>query len=113
MAVYCVSIIDKNESVGGRLTSFKKEGFTFDLGPTWYWMPDVFDNFFKDFNKNTSDYYKLTRLEPSYKFFANESQYDISTNKNDLEDIEAIEDIEKRLEHKKLFSKILNDISTY
>ena len=89
---YDVTIIDKNESVGGRLTSFKKEGFTFDLGPTWYWMPDVFDNFFKDFNKNTSDYYKLTRLEPSYKFFANESQYDISTNKNDLENMfESIE----------------------
>ena len=89
---YKVVLIDKNESIGGRLTSINKDGFTFDLGPTWYWMPDVFDKFFSDFNKKTSDYYKLTRLEPSYKFFANNSKYDISTKNSELNNMfESIE----------------------
>ena len=81
---YDVTIIDKNESVGGRLTSIKHDGFTFDLGPTWYWMPDVFDNFFSDFNKKTSDYYQLSRLDPSYKFFTNKSEYNIPINDSNL-----------------------------
>ena len=89
---YDVTLVDKNESVGGRLTSIEQDGFIFDLGPTWYWMPDVFDKFFNDFNKKTSDYYKLVRLEPSYKFFANKSHYDISSNENDLNNMfESIE----------------------
>ena len=89
---YDVTLIDKNESVGGRLTSIDQDGFIFDLGPTWYWMPDVFDKFFNDFNKKTSDYYKLVRLEPSYKFFANKCNYDISSNENDLNNMfESIE----------------------
>ena len=41
-----VTLIDKNEGPGGRLSYFEKEGFVFDLGPTWYWMPDVFESFF-------------------------------------------------------------------
>ena len=64
-----VTIIDKNESMGGRLSSFKKDGFTFDMGPSWYWMPEIFEDFFNDFDKKTNEYYKLERLDPSYKFF--------------------------------------------
>ena len=54
-----VSIYEKNSSVGGRARRLIKEGFTFDIGPSWYWMPDVFDRFFSDFGKKTSDYYKI------------------------------------------------------
>lgn len=64
-----VSIFEKNESVGGRASQFIKDGFTFDMGPSWYWMPDIFDKFFADFNKQTSDYYQLDKLSPAYKIF--------------------------------------------
>lgn len=64
-----VSMYEKNDSVGGRASQFKKDGFTFDMGPSWYWMPDIFDKFFADFNKKTSDYYQLDQLSPAYKIF--------------------------------------------
>ena len=64
-----VSIYEKNSSVGGRARQLKKEGFTFDIGPSWYWMPDVFDRFFSDFGKKTSDYYTIEKLDPAYKIF--------------------------------------------
>ena len=52
-AGHTVSIYEKNSTVGGRARQLKKEGFTFDIGPSWYWMPDVFDRFFSDFGKKT------------------------------------------------------------
>src|SRR5690606_35837736 len=55
--------------IGGRARQLKKEGFTFDMGPSWYWMPDVFERFFSDFDKSTSDYYSLQKLNPAYKVF--------------------------------------------
>ncbi len=64
-----VTIFEKNEDIGGRCRQLKKEGFTFDIGPSWYWMPDIFDKFFADFGKKTSDYYKLNKLSPAYKIF--------------------------------------------
>lgn len=66
---YDITVIEKNSSLGGRARQFKKEGFTFDMGPSWYWMPDVFENFFKDFNKKRSDFYSLSKLNPAYKVF--------------------------------------------
>ena len=66
---YDVSVYEKNETVGGRAGQLVKNGFTFDLGPSWYWMPDIFDKFFADFEKKTSDYYDLQKLSPAYKIF--------------------------------------------
>ncbi|MDE3741956.1 phytoene desaturase family protein [Maribacter polysaccharolyticus] len=66
---YDVSVYEKNASIGGRAGQMIKEGFTFDLGPSWYWMPDIFDNFFSDFGKKTRDYYTLHKLDPAYKIF--------------------------------------------
>ncbi|NBA74784.1 phytoene desaturase [Emticicia sp. ODNR4P] len=63
---YDVTILEKNSMAGGRARVFEAEGFTFDMGPSWYWMPDIFDNYFAKFNKKTSDYYDLVRLDPSY-----------------------------------------------
>ena len=70
-----VEIFEKNSSPGGRARQFKKDGFTFDIGPSWYWMPDVFDSYFNDFGKKVSDYYKLDKLDPGYEvyFDTNES----------------------------------------
>ncbi|OXA95566.1 phytoene desaturase family protein [Flavobacterium hercynium] len=64
-----VTIYEKNETIGGRARQFKKDGFTFDMGPSWYWMPDVFERFFNDFGKNPSDYYELIKLNPAYRVY--------------------------------------------
>jgi phytoene desaturase len=64
-----VTILEKNESIGGRARKFTAEGFTFDMGPSWYWMPDVFESYFKRFGKSTKDYYELVRLDPSYHVY--------------------------------------------
>jgi len=66
---YDVSIYEKNKTIGGRARQFVRDGFTFDMGPSWYWMPDIFDNFFQYFGKQTTDYYQLDRLDPAYKIF--------------------------------------------
>ncbi len=63
---YTVTLLEKNDSPGGRARKFEDKGFVFDMGPSWYWMPDVFDNYFRHFNKNISDYFQLIRLDPSY-----------------------------------------------
>jgi len=77
---YDVSIYEKNDTVGGRCRQLLKSGFTFDIGPSWYWMPDVFDDFFTDFNKKTSDYYKLDKLDPAYKIFFSDDQITIGNS---------------------------------
>ncbi|WP_109300461.1 NAD(P)/FAD-dependent oxidoreductase [Aquimarina sp. AU474] len=66
---YTVEIFEKNSTIGGRARQLQKEGFTFDIGPSWYWMPDVFESFFNDFNTSTSHYYTLDKLNPAYKVF--------------------------------------------
>ncbi|WP_207435020.1 phytoene desaturase family protein [Sabulibacter ruber] len=66
-AGYAVTLLEKNDVAGGRARVFQAEGFTFDMGPSWYWMPDVFEQFFQKFGKSTSDYYQLLRLDPSYQ----------------------------------------------
>lgn len=66
-----VTILEKNASVGGRASMFKKEGFKFDMGPTWYWMPDIFEKFFNDFDKKPSDFYDLEKLKPAYEVYFN------------------------------------------
>ena len=63
---YDVTILEKNALPGGRARVFEAEGFTFDMGPSWYWMPDVFETYFARFGKKPSDYYNLVRLDPSY-----------------------------------------------
>jgi len=64
-----VTVFEKNKTIGGRARQLKKDGFTFDIGPTWYWMPDVFERFFADFGKKPSDYYELIKLSPAYQVY--------------------------------------------
>lgn len=66
---YDVTILEKNSTPGGRARQFVEQGFTFDMGPSWYWMPDVFEQYFAHFGKQPSDYYDLVRLDPSYSIF--------------------------------------------
>ena len=64
-----VTVFEKNSQIGGRARQYKKDGFLFDMGPTWYWMPDVFERFFNDFDKKPSDYYQLEKLNPAYEVY--------------------------------------------
>jgi phytoene desaturase len=61
-----VTLLEKNNQPGGRAQQWQSKGFSFDMGPSWYWMPDVFERFFQQFGKSVNDYYSLTRLDPSY-----------------------------------------------
>ena len=89
-----VHVYEKNESVGGRARQLKIDGFTFDMGPSWYWMPDVFDRFFADFGKKTTDYYELIKLSPAYRVYFGVDEF-IAIADN-LPEIEAtFEKIEK------------------
>ena len=54
-----VQVFEKNEQIGGRARTFKEKGYTFDMGPSWYWMPDVFEKFFNRFDKKIEDHLKL------------------------------------------------------
>ena len=65
-AGHSVTLLEKNDTPGGRARLLRAEGFTFDMGPSWYWMPGVFDKYFETFGKRVSDYYDLKRLDPSY-----------------------------------------------
>lgn len=88
-----VIVFEKNESIGGRARQFKAEGFTFDMGPSWYWMPDVFERFFADFGKKTTDYYELIKLSPAYSvYFGTDDLIAIADNQTEIEQtFEAVE----------------------
>ena len=64
---HSVTILEKNEGPGGRARKFEVQGYTFDMGPSWYWMPDVFEDYFAAFGRKVSDYYDLVRLDPGLK----------------------------------------------
>ena len=89
-----VSIYEKNNTIGGRARQLKKDGFTFDIGPTWYWMPDVFERFFADFNKKPSDYYELIKLSPAYQVYFDTNDF-VTIADNLPEIITTFESIEK------------------
>jgi phytoene desaturase len=87
-------VFEKNEQIGGRARAFSAEGFMFDMGPSWYWMPDVFDKFFEQFGKKTADYYDLKKLDPGFQIiYGPDDILKIPADTNELYDI--FEQIEK------------------
>ena len=82
-----VSVIEKHNQPGGRARQMKAAGFTFDMGPSWYWMPDVFERYFNQFGKKVSDYYTLQRLNPSYRIYWEDEPMDIPANYDELKDL--------------------------
>ena len=87
-----VTVLEKHASPGGRARQMKADGFTFDMGPSWYWMPDVFDRFFNCFGKKVEDYYELQRLDPSYRIYWKEGPTDIPADYDQLKKLfESIE----------------------
>lgn len=87
-----VTVYEKNEQVGGRASRLVRDGFTFDMGPSWYWMPDIFEKFFGDFGKTASDYYELERLSPAYRIFFEDQVVTIGDSMEQIcEEFERIE----------------------
>lgn len=72
-----VTVLEKHETPGGRARQLHMGGYTFDMGPSWYWMPDVFEYFFSQFGHQVSDFYDLVRLSPSYKIFWKDDNWEI------------------------------------
>ncbi len=103
-AGWSVTVLEKHATPGGRARQMKEVGFTFDMGPSWYWMPDVFEKFFAKFGSSVSRHYTLKRLDPSYRIYRKEGPMDIPADldalKNLFESIEegAGEKLEKFLE---------------
>lgn len=87
-----VTLLEKNETPGGRARQLKENGFTFDMGPSFYWMPDVFERYFAQFGKKVSDYYTLHRLDPSYRIYWNDGYTDMPASYEELQQVfESIE----------------------
>jgi len=81
-----VTIVEKNPTIGGRARQFSHEGFVFDMGPSWYWMPDVFEQFYQKFGYTSSDFYELKRLDPSYRvYWPDQTHSDIPATMGELE----------------------------
>ncbi len=83
-AGYDVTVLEKQHAAGGRARQLKEDGFTFDMGPSWYWMPEVFERFFNCFGKKVADYYQLERLDPSYRIYWPDDVMDIPANYDEL-----------------------------
>ncbi len=84
-AGHSVTIVEKHSQSGGRARCFEQDGFRFDMGPSWYWMPDVFEKFFEKFAHRVSDFYRLQRLSPSYRvFFEKGEVLDMPSDINEL-----------------------------
>jgi phytoene desaturase len=83
---YQVTVLEKNDQPGGRARVWEKDGFKFDMGPSWYWMPDVFENFFALFDKKPSDFYQLKRLDPGYRvYYGKDDVLDVPASMAELE----------------------------
>lgn len=106
-----VTVFEKNSTLGGRARQFSKKGFTFDMGPSWYWMPDVFDKFFNDFGKETKDFYKLKKLNPAYKVYFGEN--DSISIEDSLEKIKKVFEAEEKGSAKILDEFISNAKENY
>lgn len=89
-----VTVYEKNHHIGGRARQFKAEGFVFDMGPSWYWMPEVFEDFYNQFGHTASDFYQLDRLSPSYRvYFGKDDFVDIPSSLDEI--YQLVETIEK------------------
>lgn len=91
---YRVTVFEKNSGPGGRARKFEEQGFLFDMGPSWYWMPDVFERFFSDFGHSVSDHFDLIKLDPGFQiFFGNKEKIALPASLDAVYDL--FESIEK------------------
>jgi phytoene desaturase len=89
-----VHLFEKNSTLGGRARHFEAQGFLFDLGPSWFWMPDVFEKYYNMMGSSTADFYQLIKLDPGFKvIFSKDEFYDIPADFDEL--CSLFESIEK------------------
>lgn len=79
-----VTVLEKHSQPGGRARQFKEAGFSFDMGPSWYWMPEVFERYFSQFGRSVSEFYSLKRLDPSYRVYTASESVDIPASYDEL-----------------------------
>jgi phytoene desaturase len=79
-----VTLFEKNNQPGGRCRVWEQDGYRFDMGPSWYWMPEVFEEFFQNFGFKASDFYELERLSPSYRVFFQDEHVDMPSDPGEL-----------------------------
>ena len=89
-----VNIFEKNEQVGGRCSIFEKNGFVFDMGPSWYLMPDVFEQFYQLLGEDINNHLDLKRLNPSYRVFFKDEDIKIDISSNIEENFPVFERLE-------------------
>ena len=94
-----VKVFEKNEQPGGRCSIWEKDGFIFDMGPSWYLMPDVFEKYFAEFGKKPSDYLELVRLDPSYRVFFGKNDF-VDISKDFEDNLKLFEKLEKGASYK-------------
>lgn len=82
-----VTVLEKNSGPGGRARQLQADGYTFDMGPSWYWMPDVFERYFSSFGRKASDYYSLERLSPSYRIYWEDQFTDVPSDYNEFRNL--------------------------
>ena len=82
-----VTVIERHDTPGGRARQHIENGFTFDMGPSFYWMPDVFERYFSKFGRKVSDYYTLQRLDPSYRVYWHDGHTDLPANYDELKKV--------------------------
>ncbi|SHK65516.1 phytoene desaturase family protein [Epilithonimonas mollis] len=93
-AAYCsglgneVHVFERNESLGGRARSFRTDnGYTFDMGPSWYWMPDIIEGFFKDFGSSREDFYELIPLNPQFEMVFSDGKMEIPQDYEEMKNL--------------------------
>ena len=79
-----VTIVEKNKTVGGRARIFHEKGYSFDMGPSWYWMPEIFENFFNEFNLKIEDLYDLKQLDPGFKIVFKDQEINLPSSWNEI-----------------------------
>lgn len=110
-AGYDVTVIEKNSLPGGRAQVFESDGFKFDAGPSWYMMPDVFEEFFNHFDKKTSDFFSLKKLDPAYRVVVENDYHDISPYPEILKLIQKL-DPKALPKFKKFYNQTKRDYAT-
>jgi len=88
-----VHVYEKHDQPGGRARQFTTDnGFVFDMGPSWYWMPDIMENFFNDFDAKASDYFELVSLNPQFEMIFSEENISVPESYQELKTLfETIE----------------------
>ncbi|MFQ3320562.1 MAG: phytoene desaturase [Natronomonas sp.] len=83
-----VTVLEKNEQLGGRASQLEAEGFRFDMGPSWYLMPDVFERFFSHFDTAPTEFYDLEALDPHYRvFFKDGDSIAVTSDRDEMRDV--------------------------